>query len=44
MEVVMAAFAVGLFAGGGKLRGLPMDDLAAPRSDFEFFYRRVSHR
>jgi hypothetical protein len=31
MAVVMAAFAVGLFAGGGKLRGLPMDNLDLER-------------
>ena len=31
MAVVMAAFCVGLFAGGGKLRGLPMDNLDLER-------------
>lgn len=31
MAVVMAAFAVGLFAGGGKLQGLPMDNLDLER-------------
>jgi len=31
MAVVMAAFAVGLFAGSGKLRGLPMDNLDLER-------------
>jgi len=31
MAVVMAAFAVGLFAGGGKLPGLPMDNLDLER-------------
>ena len=31
MAVVMAAFCVGLFAGGGKLRGLPLDNLDLER-------------
>ena len=31
MAVVMAAFGVGLFAGGGKLLGLPMDNLDLER-------------
>jgi hypothetical protein len=31
MAVVMAAFYVGLFAGGGKLRGLPLDNLDLER-------------
>jgi hypothetical protein len=31
MAVVMAAFCVGLFAGGGKVQGLPLDNLDLER-------------